>query len=258
MDDIAITDPCIVFALAREARPFLREFRPHTKVADAPCWASFCGPSWLSVLVLQIGIGPERADKAMSWLMQPAKLDSVSLQPKVILSVGFAGATTDEYHVGDIVLADEVVNEAGEVWPTTWPGDLPPGPWQPALHRGRVLTVAKAIGDPNEKRRLGQAHGAIALDMETATVARWCARHEVPFGAVRAISDEAATTLPSRLLSLLGTGRVSPARVLRATITSPSLLPRLFRLARDTRRAATQLSRALGELLTLTTPLGEP
>src|SRR5947209_14683214 len=101
VDEVAITDPCVLFALARESRPFLREFRPHLRVSGAPCWARFCGPSWLSVLVLRSGIGQACADKAMAWLTQPAMLDQLALAPKLVLSAGFAGAVQDGYRVGD-------------------------------------------------------------------------------------------------------------------------------------------------------------
>jgi adenosylhomocysteine nucleosidase len=256
VDDIAITDPCIVFALARESRPFLREFRPHSTVHDSPCWARFCGPSWLSVLVLRTGIGAEPAERAISWLMQPAVFDNVPVRPKLVLSAGFSGALTDEHHVGDVVLATEVVDEAGGRWTTCWPGELPPGPWQPPLHRGRILCVNKPIAKPDDKRRLGSMHEAVAVDMESATVAHWCSRCDIPFGAVRVISDDVSTELSPRLLKLLGSERISIPRFLSGTVRSPSLLPELWRLARQTRKAAIQLGKALGELLTLTTPLG--
>jgi hypothetical protein len=257
LSDIAITDPCVVFALSREARPFVREFRPHSRVAGAPCWAQFCGPSWLSVLVLRAGVGPERTESAMAWLMQPARLDDVPIRPKVVLSAGFAGALADEYRVGDVILATEVADAEGELRSTTWPGELPAGDWQPPLHRGRILSVAKPIGKPDEKRRLGIAHGACAVDMESSTVARWCSRLEIPFGVVRVISDETATELSPRLLALLGDGQPSVVRLMAGGIRSLALLRELWRLARDTRHAAVQLRKALGELLTLTTPWGD-
>ena len=60
-----------------------------------------------------------------------------------------------------------------------------------------------------DKRRLGTLHQAGAVDMEAATVARWCHRAQIPFGCVRAISDEAATELSPRLESLLSGEKVS-------------------------------------------------
>ncbi len=255
--DLTFTDPCILFALKREAQPFLRkEFRPHQRFPGAPCWARFCGPAWLTVLVLQTGVGPARMEAALDWLFGQPLLGNVPYRPRVVLSVGFSGALREGYQVGDILLATDIVDLHGHRWPTTWPGELPPGEWRPALHLGRLLTVPRLVGQPQEKRSLGLQHDAVAVDMESAVVAQRCTKHGIPFGCVRAISDDLQTPLSSQLLSCLAGGRVSPLRLLAVLARSPRLLGELRRLARQTRLAAEQLASALGELLTLTLPWG--
>jgi adenosylhomocysteine nucleosidase len=257
MHDISISDPCVLFALGRESAPFLREFRPHQKLPGAPCWARFCGPSWLTVLVLRMGIGPGAAERALAWLMKSAQLDDVPVRPKLVLMAGFAGALRQGLRAGDVVLATEVVDAEGQRWATSWPGELPSGEWVPPLHRGAILTCRRVIVTAEEKRSLGEQHKAIAVDMETAVVAHWCQRMQVPFGAVRSISDDVNTSLSPRLAALISGGNVSLFRVLPALARSPGLLPELMRLKRDTATAALQLGRALGELLTLATPWGD-
>jgi hypothetical protein len=86
--------------------------------------------------------------------------------------------------------------------------------------------------------------------METATVARFCSRHSVPFCCLRAISDEVQTSLSPRLATLLSGGRVSLLRVLTTVIVSPRLVGELWSLARHTRSAAVQLGNALVKILT--------
>ncbi|HEV3257630.1 MAG TPA: hypothetical protein VG013_12160 [Gemmataceae bacterium] len=252
MHELTFGDPCIVFALRRESRAFQREFPPHQRFPGAPCRARFCGPSWLSVLVLETGLGPARTATALGWLLNRPVLGNLPYRPKVILSAGFSGALQEKYQVGDIILATEVADLDGNRWPATWPDALPAGKWQPPLHRDRLLTVSRPAGDPAEKRALGQQHGAGAVDMETAVVARLCSRHGVPFGCVRAISDRLDTPLSPKVLSVLKDGRVRLPRLLMALAGSPRLAAELWRLARDTRMAAEQLRRALGEILTLT------
>lgn len=253
MTDLAFTDPCLLFALGREAAPFLREFRPQQRFAGAPCWARFCGPSWLSVLVLETGVGTARTAAALDWLLSSPVLERVPYRPKLVISAGYCAALQEPYRVGDVILATQVSDLAGNTWPTTWPGELT-GEWRPPLHRGRLLTVPHIVGTAEEKRALGQKHETIAADMEAAAAAERCARQGVPFGCVRAVSDDANTPLSPRLASLLTGGRVSPVRVLAALARSPGLAAELWRLARHTRRAARQLGTALGELLTLTLP----
>ncbi len=246
-------DPCVLFALRRESAPFLRLFPTQQHFPGAPCRARFCGPSWLTVLVLETGVGPDRARRALDWLLGAPPLDNVPYRPKLVLSAGFCGALKPGYRVGDVVLAEEVVAD-GKSWPVPWPGGLVSGEWQPPLHRDRLLCVPRLVGYVADKRALAAAHGAGVVDMESAAVAEACGRAGVPFGCVRAVSDDCDTPLSPKLVACLSGGRVDPLRLLAATATSPSLVPQMWRLARQTRHAAGQLALALGELLTLTLP----
>lgn len=256
MTDLVFNDPCVLFALQREAQSFLRDFRPQQRFPGAPCAARFCGPEWLTVLVLQTGIGARAMLPALEWLLDRPVLGKVPYRPKVVISAGFAGALGDTFHVGDVILATDVVDSEGKRWPTTWPGELPTGAWRPTLHRARLLGSAKLVGSPEEKRLLGQQFEAAAVDMESAVVARLCQQHDVPFACLRVISDDVATGLSPSLLALLKDGRISPWRMLVSLYKEPRLIAEMWRLARDTRFAAEQLRHALGELLTLTLPWG--
>jgi adenosylhomocysteine nucleosidase len=257
MSDLVFDDPCLLFALRREAQPFLREFRPQESFPGAPCRARFCGPAWLSVLVLETGIGAARTEVAVQWLLKQPILENVPYRPKVILSVGFSGALQPAYRVGDVLLATEVVDLEGNRWPVSWPTELPAGEWRPPLHRARLFTAPSLVATPPEKRTLGSKYAAAAVDLETATVARLCRKHQVPFGCVRVISDDVETCLSPQLVRLLAGGRVSPVRTIAALARTPQLAGDFWRLARQTRFAAAQLGKALGELLTLTLPWGK-
>jgi nucleoside phosphorylase len=255
--DLDFDDPCILFALGRESQAFRREFRPTQRFPGAPCWARFCGPAWLSVLVLETGVGAARAERALNWALDTPHLGIVPYRPKVVLCAGFSGSLNEELRVGDILLATEVVDADGNSWPATWPERLPSGEWRPPLHRGRLLTAPQLVCTPDDKRALGRQHSAVAVDMEAATVARLCSQRSVPFGCVRAISDDLNTPLSPRLLSLLCDGRVDPFRLLAGLAIAPRLSGEIWRLARQTTVAAEQLGKALGELLTLTLSWGE-
>lgn len=252
MEDLIFEDPCVLFALGREARPFLKEFRPQQRFPDAPCWARFCGPEWLSVLVLRTGLGTEATSQALEWLLSQPKMGNVPCRPKIILSAGFAGALTPSLDVGDLVLGKEIVDEEGNLWPTTWPGSLPEGRWDPPLHFGRLVTSSKLVGQPEAKLELGRKFQADAVDMESVAVARLCKKHDVPFGCLRAVSDRADMALSPQLVTLLSRGRVSLPAVLLQSIRRPSLIGELWRLAQHSHLASLRLGKALGELLTLT------
>jgi len=203
---------------------------------------------------METGVGRQRTERALEWLLSRPLLGNVAYRPRVVLSAGFCGGLRDDLRTGDVVLATEVVDESAGRWPTTWPGELPGGRWNPPLHRGRLLTAAHLAGDPEAKRALGRQHDAMAVDMETAALARLCTAAEVPFGCVRAVLDESATPLSPRLVSLLSGGRVSPWRLAAALARSPRLVGELWQLAQRARTAGDTLGRSVGELLTLTLP----
>jgi nucleoside phosphorylase len=256
MSDIQFDDPCVLFALGREAAPFLREFRPQERFTGAPCWAKFCGPSWLTVLVVQTGVGVKATETALSWLLSSPQLGGVPYRPSVIVSAGFAGALTDTSQIGDIFLANDVSDETGTVYQTTWPGELPAGEWRPPIRRGRLLTVSGIVADPRDKQTLGEKHQATTVDMESAVVARLCTKNRLPFGCVRTISDRIDTALSKEVAELIWEGRISPLRLLTTVVRSPRTVGEMWQLAKHTRFAAAQLATALSELLTLTLPDG--
>jgi adenosylhomocysteine nucleosidase len=208
------------------------------------------------VLTLLTGVGPGRMEKALTWLLSEPRLENVPYVPRAVICAGYSGALTANLQVGDLILATEVIGIDGNRWQSTWPGELPPGQWHPPLHRGAMLTVPHLVGEPSEKRALGEKYDALAVDMETAVVAQACHRAGIPFGCVRAISDEMGASLSPELVSLLSSSRVSPVKVLNAVLRSPGIAGPLWRLASATRFASARLAAALGELLTLTLPWG--
>src|SRR5262245_48068489 len=194
--------PCVLFALSREARPFCRTFAVRRPVL-APCPAWLCGTA-PGVLVLETGVGAERARRALAWLAE----EHLRGRPVAVVAAGFAGGLRPQRRVGGVVSAREVGDEQGRAWPT-------------GLFAGadaRVLTVGRLVGEPAEKRRLGQAFDADVADMESAALAEDCARRGLPFGCVRAVSDDVDTTLSPRLLGLVEGAGVSATAVLTGVL----------------------------------------
>jgi nucleoside phosphorylase len=198
-------------------------------------------------LVVETGIGARAVEQALAWIFSEPKLGRACYQPSWLVFAGFAGSLADDLAIGDLVLATEVVGNDGRRTATTWPSTVLSQ--SPPLRRGAILSATQLIVDPNEKRRLGQTHQALAVDMESATFARLCSQRGVPFGCLRAISDDIHTPLAPELVALLAEGRVSWWRALLALARRPSLAGEFRRLARDTRVAADRLAEALGSLL---------
>jgi adenosylhomocysteine nucleosidase len=227
-----------LFALRRESAPFKRFLKFVESRPDAPCYAAPYETRRGNVVVLETGIGAKRAATAIRWVLE-------QFQPRLVIACGFAGALSPTLKVGDVLIASEVVEPSEDDlhWPTAVPaelGDLPVG---------RLVTVAELVGRLAAKRSLARETGAVAVDMESATIAEACQAWRVPCAVVRAISDTADTALSPRLVALLSGGRVAPWRVLAAVLRSPGLIVELWRLARDTRIAARRLAAALERLI---------
>jgi nucleoside phosphorylase len=220
---------------------FRRDCRPLRRLRAAPCRAFAGALVGQPLLVLETGIGRCAVEAALAWLLAQA------MPPRFILYAGFGGALDDALRVGDVLLADEIVDERGRRWATRWPGPAAAAP--PWIRRGRLLTTAELVATAEAKQRLGARHRAQAVDMEAAHVAERCAERNIPFGCVRAISDAVDVPLSPSLVALLSGGRVSLPRVFAALIRKPMLIPEFLRLGRDTRHAALQLAAALREML---------
>jgi adenosylhomocysteine nucleosidase len=196
------------------------------------------------LLVLESGLGRKAMESAITGIMCQPGPGGPLYRPPFLVLAGFSGALQSRHNVGALILATDVVDERGGYWPATWPGDRPT-----TAARGRVLTVEAIVANPVGKRELGARHGALAVDMESAAAARLCHEHGVPFGCLRAVSDDIDTELSPALLGLLRGGRPSPRGVLAAIARRPQVVREMWRLARSTRRAAQQLAAALDKMI---------
>lgn len=236
--EVAISVPCVVFALRREAMCFRRAFPFQERFAGAPCRAQFRGVPGQTVLMLETGLGAAAMEAALLWCLRAPRLGSAPYRPRFVLSAGFSGALQPEQRVGDLVLATEIVDQHGGHWHTD---DLLGMALETAVSRGRLLTVTRLVATPEEKQRLGREYQALAVDMETATVARLCRQHDVPYACLRVISDEWNTPLSPHLVELLDGGEVSMSRLIGAVLRHPGIVLELSRLAAQTRMAAQRL-----------------
>ena len=133
---------------------------------------------------METGVGQARTERPLTWLLGSPKLGNLTYRPKFVVAAGFCGALQDDLRTGDVILATEVVAAAtGECWPTTWPGELPPGRWEPPLHRGRFVTVPTLAATAEQKQKLGNQWHASRLKWRPQ---RWpgCANRPMCLSAV--------------------------------------------------------------------------
>jgi len=187
----------------------------------------------IRIAVVESGVGPWRATRATQALID-------AHQPRWIVSTGLAGALSDDVKIGHLVVADRLRNAAGDELSIDigMTSDSARG-----LHVGRLLTVDHIVRTVVEKRSLAAETGALAVDMESFSVATVSRLSKTRFMAVRAISDDLSEDLPPEVLSLVGeTGAVRLGAVLGSLLKRPSSLQDMWRLRERATTAATRLA----------------
>jgi adenosylhomocysteine nucleosidase len=181
--------------------------------------------------VLITGIGRENAERS---LHRALKQNSYQL----VLSCGFAGGLNPYLATGTVVFATD--EDAGLTAPLLSAGACPV-----RFHcHDRVAITVK------EKRELWEATGADAVEMESQIIRAICRAHEIPSATIRVISDAANENLPLDFnIFMTAEQQLSYARLILALLGSPSKIPAMLRLQRQTHVAARNLAKVLSRVI---------
>jgi adenosylhomocysteine nucleosidase len=160
---------------------------------------------------------------------------------RALVAAGFCGALRPELRVGDLVAAEEVRDEAsGErfaadaVLLAAAPG-----------RRGTLVSARRVARTPQERARLE----GLAVDLESAALARAARAAGLPFIALRAVTDETRHRLPDVERMADEAGRLSAAAGLRHFALHPREVPALVRLGPAARVAGRALRAGLAQML---------
>jgi adenosylhomocysteine nucleosidase len=151
-----------------------------------------------------------------------------------LVSVGWAGACHSQFRAGDVIHADIVVDaKTGERFFS-------------ARERGEpepqkiVVTVAAPAG-VKEKERLAVAYYACAVEMEAAAVGRLARIRELPFYAIKAISDDASFEMPDMAKFSAPNGQFREGAFGLHVALRPSLWKPVLIMAKGSKLAAGRL-----------------
>jgi adenosylhomocysteine nucleosidase len=177
------------------------------------------------VIAVITGIGTALAHAATVRL-----LDGVEVERVIV--VGIAGAIENQTPIGALVLPELVVSGADG-------SEHRPTPLRVGNAHGKLWTSDELLLDPALHADL-RAAGVVALDMETAAIAKVCDEHDVPWSVVRAISDRAGDgSVDAEIVGLSHPdGRPNFSAVARYLVRHPDALPRLVHLAKGAKLAA--------------------
>lgn len=180
----------VIFALYWELRPFARRLGISFFKSLSPVVL----PGDRNILLARSGIGAEKAERLAEDIINDFK-------PELMISAGFCGALVKDLKIGDVIVSD--------------------------LKDRKLFCSPQPLFTCEEKTAAFQREGAIIVDMESGAVAAAARKHDIPFIAVKAVSDTLLDELPRSFLQLL-----SPPRLLRlkrnADISSNNLAEFLF------------------------------
>jgi adenosylhomocysteine nucleosidase len=207
-------------AMPMELRPLRRRLRLRKSELG---YAGWIGDRPVTAVIT--GIGTALAHAATVRL-----LDEVDVERVIV--VGIAGAIENQTPIGALVLPEFVVSGADG-------SEHRPTPLRVGNAHGKLWTSDELLLDPAVLADL-RAHGVVALDMETAAVAKVCDEHDVPWSVVRAISDRAGDGgVDAEIVGLSHPdGRLNFSAVARYLVRHPDALPRLVRLGKGAKLAA--------------------
>lgn len=162
-----------------------------------------------------------------------------------VVSFGVAGGLDPSLKSGDVVVATEVM--AGD---TRWLAGLSLSEEQIAgIALGRRRVVRGGLAGVDEivlaqacKAALRSVTGAAAVDMESHIAAAYAAEHDLPFAALRVISDPATRALPALARAAIKpNGDIDLPKVLRGLARNPKALRALVSTGIDFNRALKSL-----------------
>jgi adenosylhomocysteine nucleosidase len=184
------------------------------------------------------GMGAHRAALAVE--------AALSLGPvSELISVGFAGACSPAIQAGEIIRASVVIDSrTGERFFT----DIPRTGSSETEIPQVVVTVPAPAG-VLEKDRLARSYEASAVEMEAATVGRIASARELPFYAIKAISDEANFELPDMSRFVTSQGQLREAAFGLHVAFHPRLWKSVLTMAKSSKLAAGHLHTAMTEHL---------
>ncbi|HDH57346.1 MAG TPA: hypothetical protein ENF16_01935 [Bacteroidetes bacterium] len=141
------------------------------------------------VILLETGIGPERAAGAIKTLLKTYKIDCM-------INFGSAGMINENLKLGDAFLADEIADATtGKVLKTNAQITEAISAFlcerNKRFSRGRLLTSPEPVVKRSHRVRLAEQHQVDAVDMEAFALAQFALRAKIPFASLKMISDRA-------------------------------------------------------------------
>jgi adenosylhomocysteine nucleosidase len=199
----------------------------------------------LQIVVTCAGVGPENARAAATRLTAKGVSG--------FISIGLAAGLDSGLNSGHIVVASGIQVHDAHCPQGLCPVDAAGAGSAYTILRengiaascGTLLSTSRPILTSHQKKTLFRQTGALAVDMESAAVARVAHQAGVPFIGLRAVCDPAGVTVPRDLSDCLGNdGSISIGTVLYRLACRPALIHNALQMGPAFATARKSLRRA--------------
>ncbi len=226
----------ITFALASESSDFIRLLRDRRKIANQHALTGILGAR--DVTVLHTGVGAAVAAARIGEFL-------CDRQPELLITAGFAGALSDSWQPGELLIAENFSSDQLLVAATRL---------LPHARVGRLTTTGAIVDASLLRAELARTQSADAVDMETQCIAEVCAAKAIPMLSLRAISDTPSRPFPAppEVLFDIARQRTNLARLAFYIAAHPAAIIRFTSFARQIKQARSSLTEALRLLLNST------
>jgi adenosylhomocysteine nucleosidase len=222
-----MTRTALIAAMPGELKPLVRGWQ-HKSHNGVHIWAHRDDNLYVAACA---GAGQAAATRAFAEIEKDAPID-------LVFSLGWAGALTPDLAPGAAHNVAGVIDvqtgerfrcdaDAGELW----------------------LVTSPKVADAAEKRRLASTYSAALVDMEAAAIGRLAAMREIPFYAIKGVSDSLTDRLPDFNRFLAPTGQFLLARFILFAILRPWYWPALLRMGENSKRASQNIAELLRNFL---------
>ena len=161
-----------------------------------------------------------------------------------LISFGVSGALDSKLRPGDLVLPQSVYNERLLPVSLAWRDRVQKClPSNLRVIGGKLATSKKVLTSLNEKCDFAKITGASAVDLESGAIAEVAEDSDIPFLAIRVISDPIEFSPPLALLDAVNPdGSANLSQIISLLLQRSVTLSTLLRLGRDVRTARATLA----------------
>lgn len=206
-------------------------------------------------LLVKTGMSKERAESATRFILERYPVTAV-------IPLGFAGALTSKLRIGDVVVcstlqcAPELRQEEQRLEPLAPDARLlslaSQGPGDRAIryYLGSSVTVLQLNSSTQKMQGLSETFHADIVEMESYWIARIASERQIPFIAIRSISDTMQDSVEPFDQILASDGRLLWKKAVLCFLSHPQYLMNMFTLYRNTRLAKINLAAFISDLVT--------